>query len=191
MHVDSFPGSSDGKESACNAGDLGLMPGLGDPLEEEAATHASILACRIPGTEESGGLQSMGLQRVEHHWATFILFNLTCSNSEISTAGPILQVKKFEDQWEKIIHPKLSINLEDPRSTAKASWNQHLTTRLLAGPGAQMKDDSALQELGGSREEEQRHKGRQRTFCARKKRGEQRCRVGKSTVWTPTLWLNH
>ena len=67
MHVDSFPGSSDGKESACNAGDLGLMPGLGDPLEEEAATHASILACRIPGTEESGGLQSMGLQRVEHH----------------------------------------------------------------------------------------------------------------------------
>ena len=80
--------------------------GLEDPLKEEVATHASILACRIPETEESGGLQSMGLQRVEHHWATFILFNLACSNSEISTAGPILQVKKFEDQWEKIIHPK-------------------------------------------------------------------------------------
>ena len=41
--------------------------GLEDHLEEEVATHASILACRIPGTEESGGLQSMGLQRVEHH----------------------------------------------------------------------------------------------------------------------------
>ena len=41
--------------------------GLEDPLKEEVATHASILACRIPETEESGGLQSMGLQRVEHH----------------------------------------------------------------------------------------------------------------------------
>ena len=66
MHVDSFPGSSDGKESACNAGDLGLMPGLGDPLEEEAATHASILAWRIPGTEEPSGLLSMGSHRVGH-----------------------------------------------------------------------------------------------------------------------------
>ena len=36
------------------------------PLEEEMATHSSILAWRIPGTEESGGLQSMGSQRVGH-----------------------------------------------------------------------------------------------------------------------------
>ena len=35
-----------------------------DPLEEEMATHSSILARRIPQTEEPGGLQSMGLQRV-------------------------------------------------------------------------------------------------------------------------------
>ena len=33
---------------------------LEDPLEEETATHSSILACRIPQTEEPGGLQSMG-----------------------------------------------------------------------------------------------------------------------------------
>ena len=37
-----------------------------DPLEKEMATHSSILAWRIPWTEESGGLQSMGLQRVGH-----------------------------------------------------------------------------------------------------------------------------
>jgi len=37
-----------------------------DPLEEAVATYSSILAWRIPWTEESGGLQSMGLQRVEH-----------------------------------------------------------------------------------------------------------------------------
>ena len=40
--------------------------GQEDPLEEEMATHSSILAWRIPWTEEPGGLQSMGLQRVTH-----------------------------------------------------------------------------------------------------------------------------
>ena len=41
-----------------------------DPLEKGMATHSSILAWRIPWTEEPGGLQSMGLQRVRHDWAT-------------------------------------------------------------------------------------------------------------------------
>ena len=41
-----------------------------DPLEDEMATHSSILAWRIPWTEEPGGLQSIGLQRVGHDWAT-------------------------------------------------------------------------------------------------------------------------
>ena len=39
-----------------------LLLGWGDPLEKEMATHSSILAWRIPWTEESGGLQSMGSQ---------------------------------------------------------------------------------------------------------------------------------
>ena len=38
-----------------------------DPLEKEMATHSSILAWKIPWTEEPGGLQSMGLQRVGHN----------------------------------------------------------------------------------------------------------------------------
>ena len=48
------------------------VPSLGqeDPLEKEMATHSSILAWRIPWTEEPSGLQSMGLQRVGHNWAT-------------------------------------------------------------------------------------------------------------------------
>ena len=58
-----FPGGSDGKEFACNAGDLGLIPGLEDPLEKEMATHSSILAWKVPLTEEPGMLQSMGLQK--------------------------------------------------------------------------------------------------------------------------------
>ena len=40
--------------------------GQEDPLEKEMATHSSIPAWRIPWTEEPGGLQSMGLQRVRH-----------------------------------------------------------------------------------------------------------------------------
>ena len=39
-------------------------------LEKEMATHSSVLAWRIPGTGEPGGLQSMVLQRVRHDWAT-------------------------------------------------------------------------------------------------------------------------
>ena len=102
-----FPGSSTGEESACNAGDPVLIPGLErsagegisyplqyswtslvaqlvknpsamqetwvrslgweDPLEEGMTTHSSILAWRIPWAEDPGRLQSIGLQRVEHH----------------------------------------------------------------------------------------------------------------------------
>ena len=44
--------------------------GQENPLEEEMATHSIILAREIPWTEEPGGLQSMGLQRVGHNLAT-------------------------------------------------------------------------------------------------------------------------
>ena len=44
-----------------------LSLGQDDPLEKEMATHSSILAWRIPWTEEPGGLQSMGLQRVRYN----------------------------------------------------------------------------------------------------------------------------
>ena len=44
--------------------------GWEDPLEKEMATHSSILAWRMPWTEEPGGLQSMGSQRVGHDRAT-------------------------------------------------------------------------------------------------------------------------
>ena len=61
-----FLGGSDSKESSCNSGDSGLIPGLRRPLEKGTATPSSILAWRIPWTEKSGGLQSMGSQRVGH-----------------------------------------------------------------------------------------------------------------------------
>ena len=57
------------KNLPANAGDAGVtVQSLGweDPLEEEMATHLSILAWRIPWTEGPGRLQPMGLQRVGH-----------------------------------------------------------------------------------------------------------------------------
>ena len=52
---------------AGDARDVSLIPGLErDPWREGMATHSSVLAWRIPQTEKPGGLQSMGLQRVEH-----------------------------------------------------------------------------------------------------------------------------
>ena len=54
------------KNPPAGAGDLGLIPGLGRSPGEGMATHSSILAWEIPRTEESGGLQSTGSQRVGH-----------------------------------------------------------------------------------------------------------------------------
>ena len=51
-------GGSDGKVSAYNAGDPGSIPGREDLLEKEMATHSSILAWKIPWTEEPGRLHS-------------------------------------------------------------------------------------------------------------------------------------
>ena len=62
----SIPRGSARKESTCNAGDLGLIPGLGRSPKEGKGYHSSILAWRIPWT-----VQSMGLQRVGHDWVTF------------------------------------------------------------------------------------------------------------------------
>ena len=67
-----FPGGSEDKASACKAGDPGSIPGWEDPLEKEMTTHSSILAWRIPWTEEPGGLQSRGSQRVGQAWRAAI-----------------------------------------------------------------------------------------------------------------------
>ena len=72
-----FPGSSDGKASAYNAGDQVLSLGREDLLEKEMATHSSILVWKIPWTEDSGRLQSMASQRVRHDWATSLSLSAT------------------------------------------------------------------------------------------------------------------
>ena len=53
--------------NAGNTRDAGWIPGLGGSLEEEMATHSSILAWKIPRTEKPGRLQSMESRRVRHN----------------------------------------------------------------------------------------------------------------------------
>ena len=60
----SFPGGSALKNLPADAGDAGSIPESGRSPGEEMATHSSILAWEVPWTEEPGGLQSMGSQRV-------------------------------------------------------------------------------------------------------------------------------
>ena len=62
FYILGFPGGSDGKASAHNAGDLGSIPGSGRSLEKEMATNSSTLAWKIPWTEEPCKLQSTGSQ---------------------------------------------------------------------------------------------------------------------------------
>ena len=67
MDIESFSDGALVKNPHANAGDardVDLSLWWEDPLEEEMATHCSILAWGIPWTEEPGELQSMGLQRV-------------------------------------------------------------------------------------------------------------------------------
>ena len=79
------------------------VPTLGgeDPLEEEITTHSSILARKIPLTEELGGLQSMGLQRVTEHPRTNELIigkqrGIHESSVQFSLVQSLSRVRLFE-----------------------------------------------------------------------------------------------
>ena len=82
-----FHGGSDSKESACNAGDLSSIPGLGRSSGEGNGNPLQY-SCLENSTEEPGRLKSMGSQRVGHDWATntftFILDSRSSSAISIS-----------------------------------------------------------------------------------------------------------
>ena len=101
LYTQDFRGDSDGKESACNAGNPVWIPGWEYPLDIRMAAHSRILAWRILWTEEPGGLHSMGSQRVKHDWVTktftslFILYTHTC---------PILIFVFFKSLFKILYH---------------------------------------------------------------------------------------
>ena len=66
------------------------------------ATHSSILAWRIPWTEETGGLQSTGSQRVRQDWATSLSFHFSLSRKAI----------EFISKFTKVVEEKVNIKAE-------------------------------------------------------------------------------
>ena len=77
--------------NAGDGGDTGSIPGWGRSPEECMATHSSILAWRIPWTEEPGGLQSIGLQRVRHHCS-----KLACKHVSHIQIKEIIQQNEYK-----------------------------------------------------------------------------------------------
>ena len=69
MKIWGFPGGSNGKESACNVGDPGQSLGLEYPLEKGMANHSTILAWRVPWTEEPGGPSPHGVTKSQTRWS--------------------------------------------------------------------------------------------------------------------------
>ena len=96
-----FPGGSDGKESVCNAGDPGLIPGWEDLLEKGTAIHSSILAGRFPWTEEPDGLQSMGCRIYRTILLSVSQVVLVVKNTSATAGNQSLgQEDTLEETWQ-------------------------------------------------------------------------------------------
>ena len=112
-----FLGGWDGKESACNTRDLIWSLGQEDFLERETATYSSILAWRIPWTEEPGGLSSTGSHRVGYDWGDWAQYYLT-----LKLIAPLSQVNGVQStppfpishskHWKLVCLGLLSLTLE-------------------------------------------------------------------------------
>ena len=66
FHFGGLPGGLDSKESSCNEGDTGFIPGWKDPLEKGMATHSSILPEEFHGQRNLAGYSPWGCNRVGH-----------------------------------------------------------------------------------------------------------------------------
>ena len=73
--------------------------GREDPLEKEMASHASTLAWKIPWTEEPGGLQPMGSQRVRHDWVTSLSLSLFIVYLGLSDDSVVKNPPAMQEMW--------------------------------------------------------------------------------------------
>ena len=99
-----FPSGSDSKEFACNAGDPGSIPGLVGPLEKEMATHSSLLAWRIPRTEEPNGPWVLkDLDRTEWlnrtDWTEWMIHTHWAPDIKVSSTYVYVSVKALVYLW--------------------------------------------------------------------------------------------
>ena len=83
-----FSGGLKQKRICLRCGDLASTPGLERSLEKGMAAHSSILAWRVLWTEEPGGLQSVGSQRVRHNWVANTFIRRQPSDDHVVSALP-------------------------------------------------------------------------------------------------------
>ena len=100
--------------------------GQEDPLENGMATHSCILACIMPWTEEPGGLQSTGLQRVGHNWATKT-FTFTAHDKNCQVT--------FQKQWVTFQQSRgfyfTIVKNAEPKSLIRTMVNKQVTYFLV------------------------------------------------------------
>ena len=133
-----FPDGASGKEHACQCRRHETRVrslGQKDPLEESMATHSSILAWRIPWTEEPGGLQSRGLQKVRHDCSDSMHTRTTCAGACAGGHRPPVGRGWTECQapYDEQDSPPLVIELSRPtcqqccyQETGKRNLKNHL-----------------------------------------------------------------
>ena len=80
--------------------------GQEDPLEEETATHSSILAWRIPWIEDPGGLPSMGSQRVRHNWRDLACPRFLSCLADVKTSPEDVKCLTLEPIASGLLEPK-------------------------------------------------------------------------------------
>ena len=108
-----FPGGSYDKESACNAGDMGSIPGSERSLEKGMATRFSVLAWRIPWTDEPDGLQSWGLK--ESDMTEQLTLHTSCLTSSSRISSIFLFLCGDLNFWHFYSHDGTFANLTSPR----------------------------------------------------------------------------
>ena len=114
------------------------------------ATYSSILAWRIPWTEEPGRLQSMGWQRVGHDWATLCHFTCICTAFPAVTSAPCIHKAKTDPSPQKLYHNQpFPFSLHQVHSCSHRGeeidiYTLLLTTASVASKSAQLAEGQAL-----------------------------------------------
>ena len=124
--------------NAGDAGDAGLIPGLGSSPGGRMATHSSILAWRIPWTEEPGRLQSIGSERVRHNRAHTCVPSTAGLMQVVFILIYLLLVLLLIDLYCILYHSQGS------KITADADCSHEIKRHLLLGRKAMTNLDSIL-----------------------------------------------
>ena len=118
-----FPGGSAGKESACNAGDHGSILGLG-----RSPGKGKVYPLQYSDLEKSmNPMESMGLQRVRHDWATFTSLHSMCPKPDVSFIT-VVRFHQCSDQSWLINQEITDINIREEEEKKNVLWQHFCNT---------------------------------------------------------------